>query len=817
MRLFLSTILITLLIGNLYAQNNPRIDWQFGALGNDLGEAGIVTYDIDGNGTDEIIATSNNYSYSYFSVLEYSNTAEDYVIKWISNIINSSITTIKLFDFNEDGYKEIYLGLSNGMIYVYDTKNYNKIYEFDTSKRGETPFYGQSNSVTCIVFEDINNDSQLNISATNGDTTYIYNSSYTLINKLLYGSKYFVVGNIDNDPHNEIAYSNGIIIQLTNDEIKPEHLFYTHNKDVKIWLSDMNSDNTNDIIYTSQDTIFVYDFKEKKLIWSQKWETDYYSNFYITGIWLSDYDGDSTKDVFIGNDRWEAVYCYNGISGNKDFSLKDVRGDGVTNVAVSDLDNDSNMEIIWSTGANCSCPDFFFIYDLSTQTKNWQSKHLNRNFTAFDIGDVDNDGQLEIVLCNFGAYLNVFDKGVLTIFDAESKNVEWENYSSTYGGADNYTSVLVGDIDNDSDNELLIGIESNYAASYIYVLDSNYNIERRFSIHGMDLIIDMKIYDLDNDGKNELIVTSGTNISGSSSSSEWQNYIYIFDGASGELKWKSEQLAGIGSKIGMLNIANIDNDDDFEIIALKFVQKEDQNTLIIIDGTSYETIQDKSFNYTAITVDDFDKDGIYDILAATDIGIIEVLDGSTLLSKQSINTSLLEINSISTYDMNADNISELIITDKYSLSLFDVTTSKIKWISDTINFNIGVLNSIKIGNFDLDNRIEIVVNVNHGIFSFEANYDSIIQTNSVEKPHSIIYPNPVYNNLKIEIETDKPSSVQIKIFDIIGRIIMEEHYTDIDSRKTIQLDVSNLISGIYQVVVVKNDKIYSSNKMIKIK
>jgi len=65
--------------------------------------------------------------------------------------------------------------------------------------------------------------------------------------------------------------------------------------------------------------------------------------------------------------------------------------DGVTNIAVADLDGDKDLDILLATGANNSEPDYYFVYDLNSKTRLWQSTHYEGKFTAFDIGDLKND------------------------------------------------------------------------------------------------------------------------------------------------------------------------------------------------------------------------------------------------------------------------------------------------------------------------------------------------------------------------------------------------------------------------------------------
>ncbi|MBW8331839.1 MAG: T9SS type A sorting domain-containing protein [Prolixibacteraceae bacterium] len=825
------TILTLLFIGIfnlLFSQNTPQIDWQFGMLGNDLGEAGIIAEDIDNNGSVDIISTGrySNDSWEpsdFLTRVEFDKDQNTYITRRISNIINQEIQCIQLYDFDQDGTKELYVGLDNGTVAIYNSKSLTKQRLINVSYRGKISVFGPANNIDCIEFGDINNDSSIDLNVTNGDTTYVLNNNFELILKIPYGSKYFKIGNIDNDSKNELLYSNGKIIQLNENQITEKYDFYTANKNTQIGLSEMNGDGILDVVYSSKDTMYIYDFKSNQLIWSEVWKSDYYSNRYITGLWLYDYDGDNIADIFIGDVDWDALYCYNGKTGAKDFSFRDNQGDGVVNIAIADFDNDANPEVIWSTGAGCTCADYFFLYDISTKSKEWQSRHYLGDFKAFDVGDVDNDNNLKIVSGVFGEYLKYYDHGFITVFNAESKQIEWQNDEEIFGAhVEDFTNVKIGDIDNDGENELLLGIEYAYSSSYVYVFDSQYKVERSFSIDGMSIIIDMEISDIDNDNKNELIITSGTDISGSTDPDEWQNYIYIFDGETGDLEWKSEQLAAIGSKIGSLNVGNIDGDDAKEIVALKYQSSwwsRDTSIMIIIDGISHEVIKDKSRSYTALGFADINSDGQHEIVAAVDTGKIEIINGSSLETIENYSTTCGIINGLKAYDMNNDGKPELVISDSYTISLYDLQNNQLKWQSDTLNSLVGIYNSLFVGNIDSDSKIEILINANHGIFSFEADYESISNIESVDKKHENsvirIYPNPVIDKFTLEFVTEIPKSLHVKIYDINGRMVKENQYQNITNG--VDINISELKSGLYNILIIGNNKIISSEKIIKAK
>lgn len=80
---------------------------------------------------------------------------------------------------------------------------------------------------------------------------------------------------------------------------------------------------------------------------------------------------------------------------------------------------------------------------------------------------------------------------------------------------------------------------------------------------------------------------------------------------------------------------------------------------------------------------------------------------------------------------------------------------KLKWRSDTLNNFVGAYNSLFVGNIDADSYIEILVNVQHGLFSFETDYDQITNIEFINNYNEVeaikCYPNPAIDRLTIEI------------------------------------------------------------------
>ena len=806
----------------LHGQSNPSVDWCYGMTGNVLGTSGIILSDLDGNGYDDIISVGNYFggywekSY-FFTVMEYSPAQHIYVQKWISNIIKHVVYSLQVYDFDGDGTKEIYLGLDDGTIAVYNSHTFEKVRTIPVTNDSRTP-----GNIYCMEFGDANNDSFNDMVVTNGDSTWVLDNEYHHINSIPYGAMYFKIGNVDSDSENEIVYSSGKIVQLKNGNTVLKNTFITSNSNAPVLLARMNQDEVQDVIFSSGDTIFVYDFRSNVFIWSRQYRSDQTNQLPVTGLWLYDYDGDGICDVFAGNFEWDGVYCHNGKDGHLDFSLVNYTREGVVNAGMGDLDKDGRPEIIWCAGAETTASDFFFVYDLATKTREWQSRFYSGGFQAFDIGDVNNDGKTELVLAALGTYHKYYNHELLTVFDAESKTVEWQNDAEMLNvDVEDVTAARIGDADMDGKNELLLGVEGGYAYTYILILDSAMHVKRYIQVMGMNNILGMEIADVDKDGLNELVVTCGTNVSGSSSPEDWKNYIYIFVGASGNIKWQSPLLGGVGSNIGSLKIGDIDNDGNPEIVALKYGSPVYgiNGKLIVIDGVTHEMTMDQSRNYTALDVADLYHSGKPDLVAAADTGKIIILDGSTLLAKHVFHTSCGNINGLRAYDMNNDGVDELVIADNYTLNFYDIKDSTLRYRSDSINSLLAMHNSMKVGNFDSDNKTEIYINANHALYCYKTDYKSlgIDERLSDAGPVSLkLYPNPVSKNVTLEFEPGRNADVLVKIYNMTGREVFTRNYGNaMPGVNKIEINTGNYQSGIYEVVVLTGTKV-SEAKMIRL-
>ncbi len=90
-------------------------------------------------------------------------------------------------------------------------------------------------------------------------------------------------------------------------------------------------------------------------------------------------------------------------------------------------------------------------------------------------------------------------------------------------------------------------------------------------------------------------------------------------------------------------------------------------------------------------------------------------------------------------------------------------------------------------------------------------YSTSIETPAMEEEISV-FPNPCIEKLTLQLEI--PVSVsQIQIFNVLGALLKSENYSD--SYDQLNVDVSNLQSGIYIAVIQSKDGKIWRTKFVK--
>ena len=324
------------------------------------------------------------------------------------------------------------------------------------------------------------------------------------------------------------------------------------------------------------------------------------SNQYVAvHTWLvKDFNQDGYSDIFLGfftGGELEKIpfkiYFYDTTSGkyqDKSYLINNNTGQSFNRKTMAaDLNGDGIPDMVAVSHPECNSCQFssFDILFSDKTTGRWNQNTLktpNRNkgegyFHGIALGDIDNDGDVDIVLANE----NTFSGGNITMTN-DGKGNFTEKYSmnffdksvANYGTS--WTTELV-DINNDSYLDLLYDHDSTYRGVAYGDGSGTFGnkIEQRFPKTKYSSVMDYDAYDIDKDGDLDLIL----------STTDYNGWELIF-------------------------LENAGNSNDGKVIWKD--RSSEINTILIKNGFYSDNITKNWLPYLALA--DVNKDGIMDLM-----------------------------------------------------------------------------------------------------------------------------------------------------------------------------------------------------------
>ena len=377
----------------------------------------------------------------------------------------------------------------------------------------------------------------------------------------------------------------------------------------------------------------------------QEWSTGYPMNT-GAGITVST-NGHSDPWLIHGSDSgmvvaWEIssqtereeIWSTNSESNEN--NLYSIEGGGAYGVAIGNVDNDDNLEMLVGSASGR-----VYVYDGVTYETDWVSPVLEKNIMGIAVGDLNNDGDNDIAIStgNPGepqvegeggeGYLYVFE-GTGTSFTQayQSPNIDAalgltiaELDGSTYpeiGVATGYVEV----IDPTAGTSELHGNVRVYGYS-----GSSYGSE--WSSNDLGEIVG-GIASGDLGGSNDYLVvgTSGDSRNDNQVSGEVIVYkrsggTYTTDGTTID----SERYRPYGIAVG-----DVDNDGEAEIAVGTGDFGDSKPTVTVYEGNSHSIEYTKTVDTSSVwgvAIDDFDSDGFVELIYGTSGGEVFLYDGET--------------------------------------------------------------------------------------------------------------------------------------------------------------------------------------------
>jgi VCBS repeat protein len=520
--------------------------WQYAVFGADIGGSNIIIGSTPAGGAPEIIFDSYSYN-SFWQSIRYNPSTGNYDQVFVSPLYSTDpysyvyIRGLELGKVTAASNRQIVVMLEDGRIYVYDFATKAELGHFDTSVAGG---YG----LTGLTLFDLDGDGLAELILTNQSDLFVFDGTGQLLWQVPGAGGYDVVaGQMDNDPAIEIAASNGVVVDASTHAAQ---WTYGNGFGVHLKLAPFPGENYQQLISAS-DWQFVYSYDVGRQLprWSIQTPQD------IGAIDVADVDNDGVPEVIIGDGQWGNVHVHDLINQTLKWEVNNPEH-GVTNIAIGDVDNDGVVDVLWGAGATSSGPDYLYVANTTgAHDIKWQNLDLEGPFLGPAIGDLDGDGQPELVICSTSSEAG-YSSGRILVFDLGTLALR----AVSPPVADGFSAYGVHDLKlrNVEDNgrmQIVIATESGYDGLIeIYRFDSNNTFPRIWTntTRPFSSFYFAEVADLDNNGTHKIV--GGTD-----------GYVFVYDYPSGAQSWQSVNLPG--NVTGLL-VEDLNLDGNKEIAAL---------------------------------------------------------------------------------------------------------------------------------------------------------------------------------------------------------------------------------------------------------
>lgn len=663
-------------------------------FGEAIGYAGSNIVDLDGDGLNEIVlgathlysgyvnATPNNTWY----VVRYENG--DYIIRYTAPIYTEPVTAVRVKDVLGDARPEIVVAAGR-TIYIYDSLTYRELQR--TTSIALT--------VSGLEIVDIDSDTRLEYVFCDQNALYIYDVLTGQLERQFvgYGGVCLAVGNVDADRPLEIIIANdaspGYVIQGTTGQVEwvnPAGFGRV------VLVGDFNNDDIQEIASMfGNGTLRVYDARHTRLVY------EIITGSQLDAALLADFDGDRLLDILVGQSQSGRVHIFNGFVGALLGTFRAPgSSSGSSGLAFGDVNADGRSELILGIGYRSSSADNLYVVSPSTLQVQWMSHHLGTPFSGLAVGDVNHDGETEIVYGCLDTDSG-YDGGQWFLRSA----INWSliSASSRLPVGQKITRIAVANIDHDPQLEIFVAAVGNYQ---VLCVDGSTLAQQYLTDPIFERVLGLQVKDVDLDNNNEVVVSGSRMLS-------------VFNGQTGAVQRAIPLSNGTYS---LLRIGNIDQDPQPEIV----VGARNSSGIYIIDV--FETTRQifTSMALSALELYDFDSDGKKELIVGSVSGNLAVINpenGSTLRIIANFGG---RIDGLAIADVAGGTEPDFVFVVGGRINIYyDHPQSGVygRWQSAVIGPNAGFDDTLLVTDFEDDGDHEVVLNTGRGIavFTIERN------------------------------------------------------------------------------------------------
>ena len=636
--------------------------------------------------------------------------------------IDSSPISVAVDDLNNDGLSDI--GVANfhkntvGIFLNYGNRTFSPqmIYSL------EIDAYPRS-----IIITDFNKDNLPDIVVANELTKNIvilfgqgagYFPNITYPTKTPICSMLVAVGDVNADGRQDVIVANydtdsvGILRGYGDGSFESQSVLSTGNgsSPSSIVVNDLNNDGRLDILVANSGMnnigmFFGYGNGQfsSQTTYSMGWNSN--PTFVVT----ADFNNDSRLDIAVANIGTNNV-CILLANTDGNFSSQHTYFTGNDSrpiyLAVADFNNDDRLDIA-VVNAKINAVGILLGHGNGTfQNQKTFSTGAYSNPTSLAVGDLDKDGNMDIVIANTQAQ----EEHVLVLLGDGHGN--FSNYGKyVTGTGSQLCSVVIGHFNNDTQLDMAIANNgTNEIGIFLGYGDGTFSTQRKYPTTNNSRPISIAIGDFNNDNLTDLAVANyGTQIVGIFPANMETNFVD-----------KNTYSTGSAASPESIALADFTNDNQLDIVVGN--DGTHDIDLFINDGNGNFSIQtvylgDSAFRPTSIIVDDFNSDTQLDLAiadAATDtITLLYGESNGTFPYSKAFPTGMYSgPQSIVAGDFNHDNRTDIAVAYSNSGSvnlLLKIDTGALQSVEDLSTGSDSKPHGLTVADFDNDGNLDIAV------------------------------------------------------------------------------------------------------------
>ena len=535
--------------------DTTRPFWQFAIFGSGIGASNIVfgLPAVAGRGR-EVIIGGNSASHfggdDFWHVIRRTEKTGNYDQVFVSNTYSATIKRIAVGNVVGDAQQEIAVMLADGRVYLYDLATKKELGYSGTGASG-----AEGLSLT-----DLDGDGRSELIVTTTNDLRVCSGSGDLLWEVPGAGGYdVVVGQMDTDASLEIAATNGTVVDAAT---RAGQWTRTGGFGADLELAPIPGGTYQQLIAAAAwYDVYAYDVGKELPRWSIRAQLD------IGALAVADVNNDGTPEVIIGDGQWGSIHVYDLVTQARKWKTANPEH-GVTNIAVGDVDNDGVVDLLWGAGWSSTGSDHFFVASTTgAHAIKWQSIDLQGPFVGPAIGDLDGDGQAELVFCSVQSDSG-YSSGRILVFDLATLSLRAMSAPVVDNRA--WTGVhdfKLRDVEGDGRMEIVLAADNLYnGVVEIYGFDSSNAFTLKWTNttrpEGSPFYF-VELADLDDDGTVEIIAANGVEHTGSEGV-----YVYIFDLDAPAKSWRSVNMAGGFRAATGLVVDDLDGNGTEEIAAL---------------------------------------------------------------------------------------------------------------------------------------------------------------------------------------------------------------------------------------------------------